>query len=244
MTTAKHTPTSQPIAALAELGTSVWLDSFEPGHDRVGGSAGPRPRCCWRDANPAIFEKAISGGGEYDEPLSDLAGRGLDVVAAYEALAVEDVRAAADVLRGVYERSDHRDGTPVLRSRRIWPMTPTRRWPRWSTWRRLDRPNVMIKIPGTAAGAEAIRGATAAGVNVNVTLLFSVDAYAQVADAYLAGLEERGARGEPDARRTLGELREAGVNLEQVTAQLLVEGIAAFDVAMGKLLASIERRRG
>ncbi len=188
------------IAELAALGTSVWLDSLsramlERGElERLVRTAG----VVGVTANPAIFEKAISGGSEYDAPLSALACCGLDATAAYEALAVEDVRGAADVLRPVYERTGGSDGYASLE------VAPDLADDAEATlasavdlWRRLDRPNVMVKIPGTAAGVEAIRRATAAGINVNVTLLFSVDAYAQVADAYLSGLEDRLARGEP-----------------------------------------------
>jgi transaldolase len=191
---------SRSIAELAALGTSVWLDSLsramlERGAlerlVRTSGVVGVT-------ANPAIFEKAISGGSEYDAPLSALARRGLNASAANEALAVEDVQGAADVLRPVYERTGGSDGYASLE------VAPDLADDAEATlasavdlWRRLDRPNAMVKIPGTRAGVEAIRRATAAGINVNVTLLFSVDAYAKVADAYLSGLEDRLARGEP-----------------------------------------------
>jgi transaldolase len=189
-----------PVATLAALGTSVWLDSLSRGMLDSG-----RLRELVRSygvvgvtANPAIFEKAITGSDEYDEPLAALAAAGVSAVAAYEALAVEDVRAAADVLRPVYEQTNHLDGYASLE------VAPDLADDAEATlasavdlWQRLDRPNVMIKIPGTPAGVEAIRWATAAGINVNVTLLFSVDAYAQVADAYLRGLEERVLRGQP-----------------------------------------------
>ena len=200
MTTQQQTLLPAPLAALAGVGTSMWLDSLSRAMIKRGelerlvrerGVVGVT-------ANPAIFEKAISGGSEYDEPLAALADAGLDAVTAYEALAVEDVRAAADVLRSVYDESEGLDGYASLE------VAPDLAHDADATfasaldlWRRLDRPNVMIKIPGTPAGVEAIRRATAAGINVNVTLLFSVEAYAHVADAYLSGLEERVARGEP-----------------------------------------------
>ena len=359
----------RPIAELAELGTSVWLDSLS----RAMLERGELERLV-RDsgvvgvtANPAIFEKAISVGSEYDEPLTALAGDGFGAIAAYEALAVEDVRGAADVLRPVYERTGGLDGYASLEvAPDLAGDTKATLASAVHLWRRLDRPNVMVKIPGTPAGVEAIRHATAAGINVNVTLLFSVDAYAQVADAYLSGLEDRVARGKairdvvsvasffvsrvdaavdpllaengradlagragianarvayahfrdlfaterfarlvahgaraqrplwastgvkdpryrdtmyveelagPDtvntmplatleafaehgrardalggteraADRTLADVRDAGINLDDVTEKLLTEGIEAFEVAMSKLLASIERRRG
>lgn len=350
------------------MGTSVWLDSLSRGmiesrelarlvreHGVVGVTA-----------NPAIFEQAIVGGREYDQPLAVLTGQGLSGVAAYEALAVEDVRSAADVLRPVYERTGGVDGYASLE------VAPDLAHDADATfasvldlWQRLARPNVMIKIPATPAGVQAIRRATAAEINVNVTLLFSVQAYAEVAEAYLAGLEERVARGEPidrivsvasffvsrvdtaidallrergrddllgqagianarlayahfrrlfatqrfaqlaaagarvqrplwastgvkdpryrdvmyveelagpdtvntmplatleafsthgtahdaltgtekEAQETLTRLHDAGIGLDAVTAQLLADGIAAFEEAMARLLASVESRR-
>jgi transaldolase len=200
MTTTKQISEARPLAALAEVGTSVWLDSLS----RAMIGSGELERLVREldvagvTANPAIFEKAFADGTAYDAALNALARQGLDTVAAYEQLAVEDVQAAADVLRPVYDRTDHRDGYASLE------VAPGLAHDADATlasvldlWRRLDRPNVMIKIPGTPAGVEAIRRATAAGVNVNVTLLFSVGAYEDVAEAYLAGLEDRAGRGEP-----------------------------------------------
>ena len=200
MTHTASASTTRPVGELAEIGTSVWLDSLsramlERGElERLVGHSG----VVGVTANPAIFEKAISGGSEYDAPLAALAAAGVGAVSAYEALAVEDVRSAADVLRPVYERSGGLDGYASLEvAPDLAGDTNATLASAIDLWRRLDRPNVMVKIPGTPAGVEAIRRATAAGINVNVTLLFSVDAYAQVADAYLAGLEDRVARGEP-----------------------------------------------
>lgn len=202
MTPQATTSSLRPPAALAAVGTSVWLDSLsramlDSGElQRLVNDAG----VVGVTANPAIFEKAISGGSEYDAPLEELTGQGADVVGAYEALAVEDVRADADVLRSVYDRSGGLIGYASLE------VAPDLAHDADATfasavdlWRRLDRPNVMIKIPGTAAGTAAIRRATAAGINVNVTLLFSVAAYTAVATALLEGLEERVARNEPIA---------------------------------------------
>ena len=167
MTTTGHTSLPHPIADLASIGTSVWLDSLsramiERGElERLVDDLG----VVGVTANPAIFEKAISGGSEYDAPLAALTDDGVDVFAAYETLAVEDVRAAADVLRPVYDRTGGLDGYASLE------VAPDLAHDAEATfasaldlWRRLDRPNVMIKIPGTPAGAEAIRPATAAGI--------------------------------------------------------------------------------
>jgi transaldolase len=200
MTTPTQTHIANSVRALADLGASVWLDSLS----RAMIDSGELVRLVREHgvvgvtANPAIFEKAISGGSEYDEPLAALANDGLDIASAYETLAVEDVRAAADVLRPVFDRTGGVDGYASLE------VAPDLAHDSDATvdsaldlWQRLDRPNVFIKIPGTPAGVNAIRRATAAGVNVNVTLLFSVGAYMQVADAYLSGLEERVGRGEP-----------------------------------------------
>jgi transaldolase len=192
-------PTISPLTALANLGTSIWLDSIR----RSLVEGGELVRLVREEhvtgitANPAIFEKAILGSPDYDERLAQLTRDGLGVDAIYDNLALEDVRGAADVLRPVYESTEGRDGFaslevgPELAHDEQATVAAVREF-----WTRLDRPNVMIKIPGTDEGAAAIRYSIAAGINVNVTLLFSISAYERVAEAYLAGLEERVARGE------------------------------------------------
>jgi len=146
-------------------------------------------------SNPTIFGKAIGGSEEYDDAIAGLLD--LDVMEIYEALAVADIQAAADVLREVYDRTEGEDGyvslevSPLLAYDTDTTLSEAKR-----LFNVVNRPNVMIKIPGTAEGVPAIEEAIAAGVNVNVTLLFSVENYIEVALAYIRGLERRLEAGE------------------------------------------------
>jgi transaldolase len=144
-------------------------------------------------SNPTIFAKAITGSDRYDEQIRSAVAAGItEPQALFFDLALDDVRHAADLLRPAHEASDGRDGfisfecTPDLADDTEGTIEQA-----LELWRRLDRPNVMIKVPATAAGVPAIEALTARGVNINVTLLFSVERYQQVIDAYLAGLEGR-----------------------------------------------------
>ena len=147
-------------------------------------------------SNPTIFEKAITGSADYDDLLRQAARAGMSPAEIFEALAVRDIRDAADVLRPVYERLDGVDGyvslevSPHLAHDTEGTIADAER-----LWRAVERPNVMIKIPGTEAGLPAISATLAKGINVNVTLLFDVDRYEQVADAYMEGLERYAAGG-------------------------------------------------
>jgi transaldolase/glucose-6-phosphate isomerase len=148
-------------------------------------------------SNPAIFEKAISGSGDYADEIARLRSAGLDdPKAIYERLAIRDIRDAADVLRPVHDESDGRDGyvslevSPALADDTEGTIAEARR-----LWGAVERENLMVKVPATPAGIPAIRSLIGNGINVNVTLLFSQDAYEQVAEAYLAGLEDLRARG-------------------------------------------------
>ncbi len=182
------------LAALTEAGTSVWLDQIR----RNLIEDGELKRLVDEDslrgvtANPAIFEKAILGSDDYDDALASMAKEGLDAQEIYERIAVDDVRAAADVLRGIYDQVGGLDGfvslevAPDLAHDTEGTLAEVRMY-----WERLDRPNVLIKIPGTDEGASAIEQAIYEGINVNVTLLFAVEAYEKVAEAYVRGLERR-----------------------------------------------------
>ena len=148
-------------------------------------------------SNPSIFEKAMGHGSDYDESLRRLLAEGhKEAVDLYEHLAVEDIRNACDVMRAVYDRLDARDGyvslevSPYLAFDTEGSLAEARR-----LWAMVDRPNLMIKIPGTEAGTPAIRQLIAEGINVNITLLFSRKAYLDVAEAYVAGLEQRAKAG-------------------------------------------------
>lgn len=186
------------LQALYDAGTSIWLDYI----DRPMLESGTLARRIEDDvltgmtSNPTIFEKALAGTA-YDARIAALPP-GLTPRDAFERLATADVREACDAFRGVYERTGGVDGYvslevgPDLAHDAAGTIAEARR-----LWAVLERPNAMIKVPGTPAGCEAIRALIADGINVNVTLLFSVDAHAQVIEAYLAGLEDRAARGAP-----------------------------------------------
>jgi transaldolase/glucose-6-phosphate isomerase len=195
MASAPHTANAN-LAALVAAGTAPWLDQIRRGLISSGELARLRDECSLRGvtSNPAIFEQAILGSDDYDDALAELAHEGLDAVALYERLAVGDVQDAADVLRSVYD--EFGDGfvsfevAPTLADDTDGTLAQARDY-----WARLGRPNVMIKIPGTEAGVGAIEEAIFEGINVNVTLLFAVGRYAEIAEAYIRGLERRAAAG-------------------------------------------------
>lgn len=149
-------------------------------------------------SNPTIFEKAIAGSRDYDQDLQRLVADGKTTEEIYESLAIDDIRKAADMLYPVYDQTKGSDGyvslevNPDLAFESETTVSEARR-----LWVTVDRPNLMIKIPGTVAGLIAIRQALAAGVNVNVTLIFSLKRYSKVMEAYLNGLEDRLAAGKP-----------------------------------------------
>ncbi len=191
---------SNPLKKLAELGQSVWYDYIR--RDLYTG--GELRRLIEEDglsgmtSNPTIFQKAIAETDLYDGSIRRLSGRGLSGPALFEALEVKDVRAAADVFRPVFDRTGGDDGfvsievNPALSHDTEGTVSEARR-----LWRACDRPNVMVKIPGTTEGIPAIRAALAEGININITLLFSVEHYRAVAEAYLRALETRLAEGQP-----------------------------------------------
>lgn len=190
----------QRLIELRQAGQSPWLDNLSremlaSGHLARLIEAG----LCGVTSNPAIFHKALSAGDRYDAPLRHMLGRGLrDPRTLFFALALEDIAAAADLLRPVYDRYAGNDGFVSLE------VSPDLAFDSEATiaeasrlFASLNRPNVMIKVPATLPGLVAIERLTAAGVNVNITLLFSVSRYRQVMDAYLSGLEARRAAGKP-----------------------------------------------
>ena len=184
---------TNPLLRARALGQSIWLDYIRRDmlldgtlarlirDDGLGGMT----------SNPAIFEKAIAHGDDYDAAIAALASTH-DAESLYEAIAIEDVQTAADAFSGSYRETRCRDGyvslevSPHLADDTDRTIDAARR-----LWSRVARPNVMIKVPGTRAGLPAITQLIADGINVNVTLLFSVERYGAVADAWLAGLETR-----------------------------------------------------
>jgi transaldolase len=189
---------ANPLVRLNRLGQSVWYDNIRRGVLENGELAKMVAAGEIRGvtSNPTIFENAIVKSGEYDSAIRALADKGIGAVQAYETLALEDIRAAADVFRPVYGESGGLDGyislevSPNLANN---PGATIREVMRLH--REVGRPNLMVKIPGTQACLESIRQAIGEGIPVNVTLLFSVERYRRVMEAYLAGMEDRIARG-------------------------------------------------
>ena len=186
---------ANPLLELQRAGQSVWYDYIRRSLLTSGELQGLIDRDGLRGitSNPAIFEKAIAGSGDYDQALAALVeGGDLDAATLYERLAIEDIQRAADVLLPVYDATKKRDGyvslevSPYLAHDTGRTVAEARR-----LWTTVARPNVMIKVPGTPAGVPAIRTLIGEGINVNVTLLFAREMYEQVAEAYLAGLEAR-----------------------------------------------------
>jgi transaldolase len=189
-----------PLRQLEALGPSVWLDFIERDFVRGGGLA----KLIHEDgvsgvtSNPAIFHQAIAEGASYRAAVDELARAGLAAHEIHEALVIEDIRDAADALHDTYQRSNERDGFVSLEVSPLMARDQDETyWEAKRLWALVDRPNLMIKVPGTVQGIEAIRRLTTDGINVNVTLLFSVERYEAVAEAFIEGLSERAARNLP-----------------------------------------------
>ena len=187
------------LLELARLGQSIWIDYL----DRNRIKSGEIRRYIEEDglrgvtSNPTIFEKAIIGAAAYEEPVRALAAVGKSAADIYESIVTRDVQIAADEFRGVFDQLDGRDGfvslevSPLLAFDTDGTLAEARR-----LWAAVNRPNVMIKVPATTAGIPPIARLIDDGINVNVTLLFGLERYQEVADAYLSGLEARASRGE------------------------------------------------
>ncbi len=183
-----------PLAELTALGQSVWYDNIERRLLKDGTLAGMIARGEIRGitSNPSIFQKAIASGHDYDAALVPLAWAGWTPEPIFWQLAVEDIQAACDLFLPLYEETKGDDGYVSLEvSPYLADNTQATLEQAKELWQRVARPNLMIKIPATPAGLPAIRQALAQGINVNVTLIFSIQRYRQVMDAYLAGLEDR-----------------------------------------------------
>ncbi len=189
-----------PLQTLERFGQSPWLDFIQRSFVADGSLAGlvRSDRLKGVTSNPAIFEKAMGHGTDYDEQLRQIVGAGnTDVSEIYETMAIADIRAAADVLKPVWDETEGLDGyvslevSPYLGLRTEPSIVEARR-----LWQAVGKPNLMVKVPGTEAGVPAIRQLISDGININVTLLFSTDAYEKVLKAYISGLEERHGKGE------------------------------------------------
>ncbi|MXP28630.1 transaldolase [Porphyrobacter algicida] len=192
------------LQQLNEAGQGVWLDFVNRGFLEDGGlkKLVDQDGLTGVTSNPSIFEKAMGHSDRYNDSIKSAVASGSKAATdLYETLAVEDIRKAADTLRPVYDRLDARDGyvslevSPYLANKTDETIAEARR-----LWAMVDRPNLMIKVPGTKAGVPAIRTLIEDGINVNVTLLFAVEAYQAVARAFIEGLEARVAKDEPIGR--------------------------------------------
>ena len=191
-----------PLKRLQDFGQSVWYDNIERAMLRSGELA----RMIQEDglrgitSNPTIFEKAIAASKDYDDSLARYAGAAhkTDTREAFFGLAIEDIQAAADLLKPVYESNHGHDGMVSLEvSPDLAYDTEATVAEALSLWQRVGRANLMIKVPATREGVVAFEKLVAQGINVNVTLLFSVERYKEVTEAYIAGLEDRLRRGQP-----------------------------------------------
>jgi transaldolase len=188
-----------PLNRLHELGQSVWLDYIRRDMLRDGTQARliAEDDLAGQTSNPTIFEKAIADSDLYDEDIR-AAGAARDPDSVFESIATTDIRMAADLFRPLYDASEGRHGFVSVE------VSPDLAWDTDGTieaaerlWTTIERPNVMVKIPGTREGLPAVRDCLARGININVTLLFSVDRYHEVMDAWFDALERRLERGEP-----------------------------------------------
>jgi len=188
------------VEALLKQGQSIWQDDIARSMLITGKLASTIKDVGVRGltSNPTIFEKAISGGTDYDAQISELLGEGKAAQDIFEALEVSDLQGALDLFRPIYDQSEGRDGFCSIE---VFPdaardanqtRIQTRR-----LWDEVNRPNLMVKIPGTAEGAPVVGEMLAQGININITLLFSIAAYERVAWAYVEALEKRAAAGQP-----------------------------------------------
>jgi transaldolase len=194
---------TNPLRELNTLGQSIWLDDIDRGdllsgrfkrlidEDGLAGATG----------NPTIFEHSITHDTTYDEQMQQLIHEEKSAQEIYETLAITDEQTVADLLRPVYERTGGQDGfvsievSPYLAHDTEQTLVEVRRF-----WHTIARPNLMVKIPSTSAGIPAIRQALSEGININITLMFSLDNYRQVAEAYMSALEDRLAAGKDVSR--------------------------------------------
>lgn len=188
------------VAQLLDQGQSIWQDDISRAQLTSGSLAAMIEDVGVRGvtSNPAIFEKAISGSADYDAQIASLSKSNLSAAEIFEELAVTDIRNACDVFRPIYDLSDGGDGFVSIEVEPQLARDPegTRASVR-RLWKKVDRPNLMVKIPGTVEGAPIIREMLAEGKNINITLLFSIEAYERVAHAYIDAMEQRVEEGKP-----------------------------------------------
>lgn len=191
---------SNPLRVLNSLGQSVWFDYIRR-RDLISGHIKDlidNDGVTGITSNPSIFEKAIAGSNDYDSAIQKLVAAGVETPMIFESLEVEDIQTAADLFRPTYDATEGADGyvsievAPTLARDTKGTIADARR-----LWGKVNRPNILVKVPGTAEGLPAIEQLLSEGININVTLLFAIERYEQVALAYLAGLEKLAASGKP-----------------------------------------------
>ncbi|MGH2495176.1 MAG: transaldolase [Ktedonobacteraceae bacterium] len=189
---------SNPLQQLKNFGQSVWYDNIDRSQLVSGQFQGllDEDGVVGVTANPTIFQKSVSHGNAYDEQITQLISEGKNANEIYETMIIQDVRTVADMLRPIYDRTNMADGyvslevSPKLAQDTNATLAEVRRF-----WKMVDRPNLFIKIPATPEGIPAIQAALAEGININITLIFSIEAYRDVTEAYLNALEDRRASG-------------------------------------------------
>jgi len=235
----------RPASALMALGQSLWLDYIH----RELLESGELRRLIEQDgirgvtSNPTIFEQAIAGGAAYDAAIAALAREGKDARGILKALTVADVGGACDAFAPIYEMTEGGDGfvslevAPDLAHDTAGTIAEAKR-----LWAAVGRPNLMIKVPGTPEGLPAITALLAEGINVNVTLLFAVEMYQRVIEAYHAGLEQRAAAGRPlDRVRSVASFFVSRVDSEvdpQLEARIAATADPAQKVRLEALLGT------
>jgi transaldolase len=191
------------LGQLKALGQSIWYDDIDRSELRSGlfGRLIDEDGITGATGNPTIFEHSISNDTTYDEQMQQLIALGKSAQEIYEALAMDDERMVADLLRPIYDRTNGQDGfvsievSPYLAHDTASTLVEVRRF-----WHTIARPNLLVKIPATQAGVPAIRQALSEGININITLIFAIENYRQVVEAYLSALEERVAAGKDISR--------------------------------------------
>ncbi len=234
--------TGNPLKTLADAGQAIWLDYLHQDLLKDGGLK----RLIAEDgltgltSNPSIFEKAIGDGDSYDKRIADLVAAGKSKTSdLYEAIAIADIQGACDQLRPTYDRLNGRDGyaslevSPTLADDTDGTVAEALR-----LWTAVGRPNLMIKVPGTKAGAPAIRTLIGEGLNINVTLLFGLQAYLDVAEAHIAGLEAHKAAG-GDVSKVHGVASFFVSRIDTAIDKLIDEKLEGADGATAKRLKAL-----
>lgn len=236
-----------PLFELLDYGQSVWYDNIARGLIKDGSiqklidESGVRGVT----SNPTIFEKAISAGSDYDEQIKELIGQNKTADEVFSALAVTDIRNTADLFRPIYDKSHGADGFVSIE------VSPTLAHDTAGTIRdahyfhdTIQRPNVMIKIPATPAGLPAITEVIGSGINVNVTLIFALEAYENVANAYIAGLEKLAASGKKPLSEVASVASFFVSRVDTLVDKLLDEKIAASSEAHKSQLEELKGKAG